>query len=83
MNITLLFKDRATCGKLPLNKTSSGESDLRKALGQMDTALGKGRDCVESITNMEPEPEPELPHSPQPVEGVAAILVMGNMKIMP
>ena len=83
MNIILLYKDRAPCVKLPLQKTCTGKSCLTNPIGQMPTALDKGRDWVESITNMEPELEPELRHSPQPVEGVAALLVMGNMKIMP
>ena len=81
-NIIILYKDRATCGKLPLHKTSAGESGLRKPLVQMPTALCKGRDWVESITNMEPELEPELLRSLQPVEGVAALLVMGKMQIV-
>jgi hypothetical protein len=81
-NIILLYKDRAPCGKLPLHKTSAGESDLRKALGQMDTALDKGRDWVGSITQVPGHLEPELRHSPQPVEGVAALLVMGKMQIV-
>ena len=78
----MLYKDRARFVKLPLHKTSAGESCLSKALGQMDTALGKGRNWVESIAQVPGHLLTELLHSLQPVEGVAALLVMGKMQIV-
>ena len=83
MNITLLFKDRATCGKLPLHKTSAGESGFRNPIGQMPTALGKGREWRESITQVPGHLLTKLRRSPQPVAEMAALLLMSKMQIMP
>ena len=82
VNIILLYKDRATCGKLPLDKTSAGESGFRNPIGQMPTALGKGREWRESIAQIPGHLLTELSHWSQPVEGVAALLVMGKMQIV-
>ena len=78
----MLYKDRARCGKLPLHKTSAGESCLSKSDGQTARVMNKGRDWVESITNIPGDLEPELSHWSQPVQGVAALLVMGKMQIV-
>ena len=80
--IILLFKARATCGKLPPHKTSAGESSLSKSDEQTSRVMNKGRDWVESIAQVPGHQEPELSHWSQPVEGVAALLVMGKMQIV-
>jgi hypothetical protein len=81
-NIILLYKDRAPCVKLPQHKTCSGKSCLSKSDGQTARVMNKGRDWVESITNIPGDLEPELSHWSQPVEGVPALLVMGKMQIL-
>jgi hypothetical protein len=55
-------------------------SFLRKALGQMPTALGKGRDWVESITKTHSYLEPELLRSLQPVAEMAALHGQNRLK---
>ena len=66
----------------PVSVASRPASFLRKALGQLPTALGKGRDWVESITKTHSYLQPELLHSLQPVAEMAALLVMSKMQIM-
>ena len=83
MNIILLYKDRATCGKLPLHKTSARESCLSKSDGQTARVMDKGRDWVESITQDPGHLLTELLHSLQPVAEMAALFLMSKMKNMP
>jgi hypothetical protein len=45
-NIIMLYKYRARFVKLPLRKTSAGESCLGKSDGLTARVMGKGRDWV-------------------------------------
>jgi hypothetical protein len=71
-------------GPAPLQRCRpAGKSSLRNPIGQMPTALGKGQEWLGSITNTPGHLRTELPHSPQPVAEMAALLLMSKMKNMP
>ncbi len=53
----------------------AGKSGLRNLIGQMHTTLDKGWEWLESITNIPGHLLTELPHPPQPVAQMTALLL--------
>ena len=53
----------------------AGKSSLSKSDGQTSRVMGKGREWLESITNIPGHLLTELPHPPQPVAQMTALLL--------